>query len=425
MRYLWICLGIWALAGLAASALADPLDEVPREHRAYAALQTFQDRGLVRGLPQGVLKGTRPLTRYEMAVLVSAVVKEVKARMKKAMEQPSKKEAEAELATPSGLTAEDLTMIRSLQAEFSKDLDSPAKQKEEATALKDLEKIVKQHTIKGYLQVRYQNDQSSQRAESANDLWGSDAAKNNQIKDTFLIRRARLQLGGKVSDKASYQIDWELAGPVRSNEPNQDRSFTNVRTQNAYLQWGEVAKGVDVQVGQFKNPLSYEVPTSDAKLEFPERSFALTRLLSIYDRGVKILGKRDAWGYQAALVNGNGENRWDDNRHKDIAGRVTYSWPAVTAGVSLYRGKAFNDKNNDIARNRTGLDLEWNWNRGGFRTEYIRGKDGTITRKGWYAMARQQVAPAWDIVSRYQELDPDTAIGGAAAKAARSEKQTG
>jgi len=424
-RYFLLGIGLIVLSGRA--MIADPLDEVPRDHRAYQAIRLFYRRGLVQALPRGVLNGTRPLTRYEMAVLLSGIVRQVKARMKKAMEQVPRKETPARgTEEPSGIGQEDLAALRSLQAEFSKDLDSPEKKKEEAISFKDLERQVKQHTLRGYMQVRALSDQSSQRADSLSDLWSSEGARNNRNRDTFFIRRARIQLGGKLTDQAGYQIDFDVAGPLSSNERNQDLPTANLRTKNAYFQWAGLSKGWDVQIGQFKNPFSFEIPYSASSLEVPERAIVLSQLFprQTYDRGIKLLGQEGSFRCHIALVNGNGESRWDENRHKDIAARVTYAFPTVTVGASLYRGEAFKDKATDVTKNRFGLDVETNWKAGHFRAEYIRGKDDTIQKRGWYALVRQNLAPSWDIVGRYQEFDPNTSLSGTAAQAAKAGRVT-
>lgn len=60
-------------------AFATPFSDVPANHWAYQALQSLAADGLVEGYPDGKFKGDRPLSRYEMAVLVARVIAKVEA----------------------------------------------------------------------------------------------------------------------------------------------------------------------------------------------------------------------------------------------------------------------------------------------------------------------------------------------------------
>jgi hypothetical protein len=59
------------------AAYATPFSDVPANHWAYQALQSLAASGLVDGYPGGSFKGDRPLTRYEMAVVVARVAAKV------------------------------------------------------------------------------------------------------------------------------------------------------------------------------------------------------------------------------------------------------------------------------------------------------------------------------------------------------------
>ena len=65
------------VTGMGASAT--PFSDVPANHWAYQAIQSLAADGLVEGYPDGKFKGDRPLTRYEMAVLVARVIAKVQA----------------------------------------------------------------------------------------------------------------------------------------------------------------------------------------------------------------------------------------------------------------------------------------------------------------------------------------------------------
>ncbi|MGD0053398.1 MAG: S-layer homology domain-containing protein, partial [Vulcanimicrobiaceae bacterium] len=52
---------------------------MPSDHWAYQAIQSLAADGLIDGYPDGAFGGDRPLTRYEMAVLVARVVAKLQA----------------------------------------------------------------------------------------------------------------------------------------------------------------------------------------------------------------------------------------------------------------------------------------------------------------------------------------------------------
>jgi hypothetical protein len=53
---------------------ADPFSDVPSGHWSYDAVQMLEEKGLVEGYPDGLFKGDRPMTRYEMAMVVARVI---------------------------------------------------------------------------------------------------------------------------------------------------------------------------------------------------------------------------------------------------------------------------------------------------------------------------------------------------------------
>jgi hypothetical protein len=68
-----------ALAATGVRGSATPFSDVPANHWAYQALQSLAADGLIEGYGDGRFKGDRPLTRYEMAVLVARVLAKIQA----------------------------------------------------------------------------------------------------------------------------------------------------------------------------------------------------------------------------------------------------------------------------------------------------------------------------------------------------------
>lgn len=101
-----------AVAMSTSIAMADTaFSDVPTNHWAYAAIQQLQADGLIEGYPGGYFKGNRPLTRYELAVAVARLDKNVKDKL-----------AALQVVTPA-----DLAALRKLEDEFKVELDGVKK----------------------------------------------------------------------------------------------------------------------------------------------------------------------------------------------------------------------------------------------------------------------------------------------------------
>jgi hypothetical protein len=67
-------LALGMMIGMGRAALATPFSDVPANHWAYQYIQSLAADGIIDGYPDGTFKGDRPLTRYEMAVVVARAV---------------------------------------------------------------------------------------------------------------------------------------------------------------------------------------------------------------------------------------------------------------------------------------------------------------------------------------------------------------
>jgi hypothetical protein len=70
---------VGSLAATVATAWATPFADVPANHWAYEAIASLAADGLVEGYTDGKFKGDRPLSRYEMAVIVARVIAKIQA----------------------------------------------------------------------------------------------------------------------------------------------------------------------------------------------------------------------------------------------------------------------------------------------------------------------------------------------------------
>jgi phosphate-selective porin OprO/OprP len=275
-----------------------------------------------------------------------------------------------------------------------------------AQAKKDKEHVIsvgsKALQISGLLQERYQAFQQ--------------VSSNNG----FDLHRIRLIVSGSVNDNWSYYTQTELAGP-------------GVKLVDAYTayKFGDYLK---FTAGQFKIPFSLESLTSDAQLEFIDRSQVVEALvgrskdvISVTpgnqqgrDIGILVNGSfvklddRFLFDYTFGVFNGAGYDvTADNNYNKDIGGRFSVhpvSNLIVSAdfynGVANYGTPAKNQK-----RNRGGFDARYVIGPLSVQAEYDKGTDGTIKRDGYFAQAAYFVVPKkLQLAAKYDSYDPNKTI---------------
>jgi len=95
--------------------LADPFSDVPQDHWAYDAVQMLEEKGLVEGYPDGLFKGDRAMTRYEMAMVVARVIAKLEQVQASIPEIP-------DLSIYA--TKQDLETLNKLLDEFRNELDA-------------------------------------------------------------------------------------------------------------------------------------------------------------------------------------------------------------------------------------------------------------------------------------------------------------
>ena len=152
--------------------------------------------------------------------------------------------------------------------------------------------------------------------------------------DSFSVPRARVGLSGALTSK----ITWYLVGDF-ANLTNDGRVL-----RDAYLQFTATPQFA-VRFGQMVAPFSLERLTTYTKLELIDRSVIGASMVPSRDFGLMVFNTQPWRGwvtYGAAIINGTGQNRADDNNAKDVVGRVATKVPHVdhlTVGVNAQTGE--------------------------------------------------------------------------------------
>jgi hypothetical protein len=102
------------VAVLFSRAFAEPFPDVPLTHWAYDAVEYLASKGLVVGYPDGEFKGDRMLTRFEYAMIIARLERELLGEMQSVVRE--------ELAS-AGLGPQLQALLDQLRADFQKELD--------------------------------------------------------------------------------------------------------------------------------------------------------------------------------------------------------------------------------------------------------------------------------------------------------------
>ncbi len=280
--------------------------------------------------------------------------------------------------------------------------------------------------VVGYLQPQYEYT-----------FLGEDPLTRKNLEESnFYFNRLRLGVVGNIPYDFSYYAMTELSptlgGPY---------------ILDAYISYNRLGPWAKISLGQFKSPFGLELTTPCHKLHTINRSQVVGDLAGPFrDFGVMISGGTDTlsffgsktknfFGYQLAILNGNGKNIMDNNRQKDVVGRLTiHPLEFLTVGASYRFGKHPNvDADNpEDERSRFGFDAEINYKGFLIQGEYINGTDkgsytvgggcgdpleviqGSVDRKGFFAQAAYMTP--WNIqaIVKFEQYEPnmaDEAVG--------------
>lgn len=255
-----------------------------------------------------------------------------------------------------------------------------------------------------------------------------DYSLGDEADNTFTFKRARIGARGKVLNDFSYYFMLETSPFIGS-------------TGDAYIMDAFVTYNASnwarISLGSYKQPFSLELATPCHSLVTIERSIVVNQLVAPQrDFGLAIFGgnKFNKLNYSFALMNGTGLRVTDNNKKKDIIGRVNYKvTDFLTLGGSVRYGFPINDEDipnndreNDHIRKSFGGEFYLNVNKLHVQGEYIydEGDDNPAAgagcgaeplplgwiRTGGYAMAWYETDWNLQPVVKYEYFDPNIAV---------------
>lgn len=249
----------------------------------------------------------------------------------------------------------------------------------------------------------------------------------NDTNNSFRFRRAEMKFSGQILPKVKWtlMIDPSKALSVNSTtkmingvpvvtsvSPNQSSRIL----QDAYITLSYL-KNINIDIGQYKIPLTLEGLQSSAALDTVERALFMSDrgrgggLGDIRDFGIQFsgpLGKN--FNYQIGVFNGTGENQnnADSNQQKAVIGRFIVRPPFIK-GLQLGVSGAWSnsDRITNPRRDRFGGELLYTNKKIKFKTEVMGGVDGDFHRLGFYSHFGYRITPKIEAIFRIDGFDPD------------------
>jgi hypothetical protein len=162
------------------------------------------------------------------------------------------------------------------------------------------------------------------RLENDGYFYKSDS-KGSVPRNTFLIKRARLELAGWVGSWVYFQIgaDFASAPPSTTTIPV---AQTNINATDDFVALNPCDDRFILQFGQFDAPFTLENRTSDKYFDFIERSLTV-RAFGIptnKEQGFMLHGTNPErnYYYSLAVLNGDGQNFKNVDDNFDVMGRA-------------------------------------------------------------------------------------------------------
>ena len=261
------------------------------------------------------------------------------------------------------------------------------------------EKLRQYFNVSGFIQGMYE--------------WhDADAAQTTDI-SSFSVRRARLTLAGDLYKGKAGKLDYKFYFDIAQVPKNP--------ILDMWIKY-QPCKEFGVQFGQFKNPVTFEASISPSKYDFIDFSYVVQNLakmgsndvaglnVTARDIGFMFLGgflHRDGYSiinYHVGLLNGSGINEKDNNKSKDVFGRLTFKTSKDFALTAYYQwgeanlAKFFSEeqikgefgwnKNPEyVAMHRWGGGFNYDGKKAFARGEYIAGLTGNLPSEGLYVEA--------------------------------------
>lgn len=154
----------------------------------------------------------------------------------------------------------------------------------------------------------------------------------------------------------------------------------------------------EIQLGQFIPPFSMERFIILPKRDFYELA-ETTKIIQARDIGIALIAKNDFLEYNIAVVNGNGWLKADNNKVKDIVGRILFFNNQFNLGSSFYIGKS-GENFHLTNKNRLNFHGSFQINPLIFQAEYLMAQDSTQYSNSFYLQSKYNLNINHSLIER-------------------------
>ena len=271
-----------------------------------------------------------------------------------------------------------------------------------------LEKFRQYFKISGFMQGEYD--------------WTDDREGNHSTGiSSFYLRRLRFTITGDLYSGKAGKLDYRIYFDLVRATQGKISGLKEIKSPllDMWLRY-QPCKEFGVQFGQFKNPITFEASISPSKYDFIDFSYVVQNLakmgsgdvaglnVTARDAGFMLLGgflHRDGYSiinYHLGVVNGNGINEKDNNKSKDIFGKLTFKTSKDFALAAYYQwGEAnlaslsddkfaeygWSGSREYVTMHRWGGGFNYDGKKAFARGEYIGGLTGSLVSEGAYVEA--------------------------------------
>jgi hypothetical protein len=181
-----------------AAPQASQMQDLPPDHWAYKAIQQLMEKyGVMEGFPDNTFRGTKTVSRYELAAALTKVMQRMDAV---AASRPAGAAAPAPKPVPT-VTPADRATVDKLKGEFKTELDAIAARldKDEASLKEIQDKLAKLVTVAGRVTTLYADETL-------------DTGKDRTL--PYISSSLSVNFKGKVSDATTF--DTTIGGTLKA-----------------------------------------------------------------------------------------------------------------------------------------------------------------------------------------------------------------
>lgn len=215
-----------------------------------------------------------------------------------------------------------------------------------------------------------------------------DFPEDTSRTSTFFLRKAEVGLKGHLFGGVDFSLEID---PVRPSDP----------LRRTYIRLTRFDK-LHVKLGLEKAPIGLEELTSTARIPFVDRSEVTDRFAAAEELGVHLESHWEKWLFQFAVTNGGRRLLRDDNRQKDVTGRIVFSpHKKVTFGLAALSGENGPTR---TARDRYNTEFRWGNHLTGLQSEFYRARDASIHSSAFYVAGYWAIPTRWGMVTHIQPV---------------------